>query len=167
MKPLCYCLYAGLHGWEEGFVSEGYRCIGFDIEDMCALLGQPRPDDCELVLRDVRSIHGAELKDADCIVGSSPCQEFSYRAMPWSRAKALPPPYLGMELCSTRSSASSARRLKRQDATFRWWLRTCAVRRSEDYALDTEIVVSHNETAVAGRKLWIGEWESKRDDVKY
>lgn len=32
------------------------------------------------------------------IVGSSPCQEFSYRAMPWKKAKALPPPYLGMEL---------------------------------------------------------------------
>jgi hypothetical protein len=46
----------------------------------------------------VRSIHGSELKDADAIAGSSPCQEFSYRAMPWSRAKALGPPVLGMEL---------------------------------------------------------------------
>jgi hypothetical protein len=27
-----------------------------------------------------------------------PCQEFSYRAMPWKRAKALGPPELGMEL---------------------------------------------------------------------
>ncbi len=52
----------------------------------------------ELRIRDVRSIHGSELKDAACIVGSSPCQEFSYRAMPWKRAKALPPPYLGIEL---------------------------------------------------------------------
>lgn len=52
----------------------------------------------KLILRDVRSIHGSELKDAAVIVGSSPCQEFSYRAMPWKRAKALGPPYLGMEL---------------------------------------------------------------------
>lgn len=51
-----------------------------------------------LILRDVRSIHGSEFKDAAVIVGSSPCQEFSYRAMPWKRAKALGPPYLGMEL---------------------------------------------------------------------
>jgi hypothetical protein len=41
-KPLVYVLYAGLHGWEEGFVAEGWRCIGFDIEDMCATLNQPR-----------------------------------------------------------------------------------------------------------------------------
>ena len=81
-----------------GISQEGYRVIGFDIEDMSAVLGIPRPDGCELRIRDVRSIHGSELKDAAVIVGSSPCQEFSYRAMPWKRAKALPPPYLGMEL---------------------------------------------------------------------
>ncbi len=93
-----YDLYTGLHGWLEAFLLEGYECVGFDIADMCAEIGHSRPDGIELILRDVRSIHGAELKDATCIVGSSPCQEFSYRAMPWKRAKALPPPYLGMEL---------------------------------------------------------------------
>jgi len=45
-----------------------------------------------LVLRDVRSITGEECKDATCIVASPPCQAYSYRAMPWKRAKALPPP---------------------------------------------------------------------------
>jgi hypothetical protein len=45
-----------------------------------------------LILRDVRSIHGSELKDAAVIVASPPCQAYSYRAMPWKRAKALPPP---------------------------------------------------------------------------
>lgn len=94
-SPICFDLYVGLGGWSEGFLSEGYRCVGFDIEAHdYGLGGYPG----ELILRDVRSIHGAELKDATCIVGSSPCQEFSYRAMPWKRAKALPPPYLGMEL---------------------------------------------------------------------
>lgn len=94
-KPLCIDLYCGLGGWAEGFLAEGYRCVGFDIEahDYGAG-GYPG----ELILRDVRSIHGSEFKDAAVIVGSSPCQEFSYRAMPWKRAKALPPPYLGMEL---------------------------------------------------------------------
>lgn len=43
-------------------------------------------------MRDVRSIHGSELKDATIIVASPPCQAYSYRAMPWKRAKALPPP---------------------------------------------------------------------------
>jgi hypothetical protein len=46
----------------------------------------------------VLTLHGAQFKDAALIVGSSPCQEFSYRAMPWSRARSLPPPYLGMKL---------------------------------------------------------------------
>jgi hypothetical protein len=52
------------------------------------------------------------LKDATCIVGSSPCQEFSYRAMPWKRAKALGPPLLGSELFNAQfriqSEASEA-----------------------------------------------------------
>ncbi len=56
-KPLCIALYAGLHGWEEGFVSEGYRCVGFDIVDMCDLLGLPRPPNCHLVIQDVLTLH--------------------------------------------------------------------------------------------------------------
>jgi hypothetical protein len=98
-KPLCIDLFCGLGGWSSGFLAEGYRCVGFDIERHdYGTGGYP----CELVLRDVRSIHGADLIREYGIpavmVGSSPCQEFSYRAMPWKRAKALPPPYLGMEL---------------------------------------------------------------------
>lgn len=52
----------------------------------------------QLVLQDVRTLHGAQFKDADLIVASPPCQEFSYRAMPWKRAKALGPPVAGLEL---------------------------------------------------------------------
>jgi hypothetical protein len=88
-------LYCGLGGWTEGFLAEGYECIGYDLEAHdYGTGGYPG----KLILRDVRSIHGSELKYATVIVGSSPCQEFSYRAMPWKRAKALPPPYLGIEL---------------------------------------------------------------------
>src|SRR5208283_6012546 len=92
---IVYDLYCGLGGWSEAFIDEGYTAIGFDTEAHdYGSGGYPG----ELRIRDVLSIHGSELKDATCIVGSSPCQEFSYRAMPWSRAKALPPPYLGIEL---------------------------------------------------------------------
>lgn len=95
MKPHAIDLYCGLGGWAEGLLAEGYDVTGYDIEAHdYGSGGYPG----KLVLRDVRSIHGSEFKDAALIVGSSPCQEFSYRAMPWSRAKALPPPYLGMEL---------------------------------------------------------------------
>ena len=85
-KPLCIDLYCGLGGWAEGFLAEGYRCVGFDIEahDYGAG-GYPG----ELILRDVRSIHGSECADAAVFVASPPCTEPSYRAMPWSRAKAL------------------------------------------------------------------------------
>lgn len=99
MTPLAIDLYCGLGGWAEGFLSEDYRVVGFDIEAHdYGTGGYPG----ELVLRDVRSLSGADLVREygipAVIVGSSPCQEFSYRAMPWKRAKALGPPHLGMEL---------------------------------------------------------------------
>ena len=84
-----YDLFCGLGGWSEGFIAEGYECIGFDIEAHdYGTGGYPG----KLILRDIRSIHGSELKDAAVIVASPPCQAYSYRAMPWKRAKALPPP---------------------------------------------------------------------------
>ena len=46
----------------------------------------------QLVIQDVRTLHGAQFRNAALIVASPPCQGYSYRAMPWKRAKALPPP---------------------------------------------------------------------------
>jgi hypothetical protein len=46
----------------------------------------------QLVLQDIRTLHGRQFKSAALIVASPPCQAYSYRAMPWKRAKALPPP---------------------------------------------------------------------------
>jgi hypothetical protein len=97
-SPICYDLYCGLGGWGEGFLSEGFRCIGYDIEKHDYGTGT-YPG--ELILADVRSIHGSQLADAACIVASPPCQEPSYRAMPWKRAKALNaigPPHNFIEL---------------------------------------------------------------------
>ena len=84
MTPLAIDLYCGLGGWAEGFLAEGYRVIGFDIER--------RPYPGLLVLQDVLTLHGSQFRDAAVIVASPPCQAYSYRAMPWKRAKALPPP---------------------------------------------------------------------------
>lgn len=87
--PLVIDLYCGLGGWAEGFLAEGYRVVGFDVvrHDYGdgAYPGQ-------LVLQDARTLDGAQFRRAACIVASPPCQEYSYRAMPWKRVRQLPPP---------------------------------------------------------------------------
>ena len=84
LKHLAIDLFCGLGGWTEGLLAEGYDVIGFDIER--------RPYPAQLVLQDVTTLHGSQFRNAALIVASPPCQAYSYRAMPWKRAKALPPP---------------------------------------------------------------------------
>ena len=43
----------------------------------------------QLVLQDVLTLDGRQFKDAQLIVASPPCTEFSYMAMPWSRGKQI------------------------------------------------------------------------------
>lgn len=88
-RPLVIDLYSGLGGWAEGFLAENYEVIGFDIERHDYGTGT-YPG--QLVLQDVLTLHGSQFRDAAVIVASPPCQAYSYRAMPWKRAKALPPP---------------------------------------------------------------------------
>jgi hypothetical protein len=89
MKPLAIDLFCGLGGWTEGLLAEGYDVVGFDIERH--VYGEHRYP-AQLVVQDVLTLHGSQFRDADLIVASPPCQAYSYRAMPWKRAKALPPP---------------------------------------------------------------------------
>jgi hypothetical protein len=89
MKPLAIDLFCGLGGWSDGLLAEGYDVVGFDIERH--QYGEHRYP-AQLVIQDVLTLHGSQFKDAALIVASPPCQEYSYRAMPWSRAKAMPPP---------------------------------------------------------------------------
>ncbi len=84
-KPLAIDLYCGLGGWAEGLLAERYDVVGFDIERH--VYGEHRYP-AQLILQDVLTLHGAQFRDAALIVASPPCQEFSYMAMPWSRAKA-------------------------------------------------------------------------------
>jgi len=87
-RPLAIDLFTGLHGWSEGLVAEGWRVVGFDLEDMCGQFGQPRPEHVQLVIQNVLTLHGSQFRNADLIVASPPCQKYSWMAMPWSRAKA-------------------------------------------------------------------------------
>ena len=84
--PLCIDLFCGLGGWSEGFLSEGWDVVGFDIERH--VYGEDRYP-AQLVIQDVRTLDGRQFRNADCIVASPPCQEYSYMAMPWSRAKQI------------------------------------------------------------------------------
>lgn len=97
-RPVALDLCVGLGGWVSGLTAEGWRVIGIDIEDMFAALNEPQPDHFDLVIEDICNVRGADYAHVDLIVGSSPCQDFSYRAMPWSRAKAMHAPFLGMWL---------------------------------------------------------------------
>lgn len=85
-KPLCIDLFCGLGGWTEGFLAEGWNVVGFDIERH--VYGQHQYP-AQLVLQDVRTIHGSQFRHAHAIVASSPCQAYSYMAMPWTRARQI------------------------------------------------------------------------------
>lgn len=86
MKPEAKDLFCGLGGWTDGLLAEGYDVEGFDIE--AHEYGDEKYP-AKLVLQDVMTLHGSQFKNAALIVASPPCQEFSYMAMPWSRAKQI------------------------------------------------------------------------------
>lgn len=86
MKPLCIDLFCGLGGWADGFLAEGYDVVGFDNGSTAPYaMGAKYPG--WLVIQDVLTLHGSQFRNADVIVASPPCQNYSYLAMPWSRSK--------------------------------------------------------------------------------
>ncbi len=87
MKPLCVDLFTGCFGWSRPWLEFGGRVVGFDISH--EPYHGPVPTGAHLVLQDVRTLHGSQFKDASLILASSPCQAYSWMAMPWSRGKQV------------------------------------------------------------------------------
>lgn len=121
--PLAIDLYCGLGGWTEGLLAEGYRVVGFDIEEHH--YGEAKYP-AQLVIQDVLTLDGRQFKDAALIVSSPPCQEFSYMAMPWTLARkssdllrTAPSNRKGLRRCLMPASESNERRAKHQGDAFR------------------------------------------------
>ena len=71
-------------GWTQGCaITLGME--GANNQPRTRLLKYP----AQLVVQDVLTLHGSQFRNADLIVASPPCQEYSYMAMPWSKAKAI------------------------------------------------------------------------------
>jgi C-5 cytosine-specific DNA methylase len=95
MMPLAIDLFCGLGGWTEGLLAEGYYVVGFDnVQHVYGEHHYPG----QLVIQDVLTLHGAQFRDASLIVASPPCQEYSYMAMPWTKAKERARQYRAGEL---------------------------------------------------------------------
>jgi hypothetical protein len=137
VKPLAIDLFCGLGGWTEGLLAAGYDVVGFDNERH--VYGEHRYP-AQLVLQDVLTLHGSQFKDAALIVASPPCQEYSYMAMPWSRAKAIQAEY--------RSGVRDVKNLTRLfDACFRIQREAC-----EAAGHHIPLVVEN----VRGAQKWVG-----------
>lgn len=87
-KPVAIDLCCGLGGWTQGLLAEGWDVIGFDIERH--EYGDKKYP-AQLILKSILEINGYDLRavNPSLVVASPPCQEFSYMAMPWSRAKQI------------------------------------------------------------------------------
>ncbi len=75
-KPVVIDLCCGRFGWAKGFLSEGFRVIGFDLQKMCEV-----PEGADLVLQDVLTVTSKQIERAAGVVASTPCQEFSVWGM--------------------------------------------------------------------------------------
>jgi hypothetical protein len=92
-SPFVVDLFCGLGGWSKVFIARGARVIGVD------LVAQPKyPSGAEFLQADCLTLDGAQFRGAALVVASSPCDQFSPFAMPWTRKRNPPYPADGIAL---------------------------------------------------------------------
>lgn len=78
MKPTAIDIFTGGGGSSEGFRQAGFEIIlGIDKEPRMLASFRANHPETEVWERDVLTIDPSELPDADVIIGSPPCQDFS------------------------------------------------------------------------------------------
>lgn len=88
--PLVIDICCGLGGWTNGFISKGWDARGYDIRK------QPTYP-ATMVECDLLELVPFDLADADFVVCSTPCEQFSVYGMKHFHPNP-PPPVLGMKL---------------------------------------------------------------------
>ncbi len=71
----------------------GYKAVQFNTSTIAVSETEWSEYPGQLVIQDVLTLRGAQFRNASAIVASPPCQEFSYMAMPWTRAKTIAAEY--------------------------------------------------------------------------
>jgi len=115
IKPVVIDLCCGKGGWSRAFIAEGYRAIGFDInqEFEADYPGEFHALDILVFARMVqewcRLRQPNIVSRSAVIVASPPCEEFTRHQMPWTRKRNPPPPDLSLVRACESISRSSGR----------------------------------------------------------
>jgi hypothetical protein len=92
-QPLLIDLFAGRLGWSKGFLVRGWKVRAYDLR----LPDMEIPEGVEYILRDIMTLTAEDLRDADFVTCSSPCEEFSVHCMKHFHPNPKPP-VMGIKL---------------------------------------------------------------------
>lgn len=92
-RPLLIDLFAGRLGWSKGFLARGWKVRAYDLR----LPDMEIPEGVEYILQDILTLTAEDLRDADFVTCSSPCEEFSVHCMKHFHPNPKPP-VMGIKL---------------------------------------------------------------------